>query len=94
MEHILLDEDYNSIIGIMDFGNAGTGFAAFDLGIILDNLGETLTALMAPAYPNLEALLQRARVGMTAAFWHLRGQDTGDMFWHLAHLMTAKDIIY
>ena len=94
LEHILLDENYENIVGIIDFGNAGTGDPAFDLGILLDNLGEGLTARMADAYPGLETLLERARVGLCAAGWHIRGMETGDLFWHLAHMMTAKDILY
>lgn len=94
LEHIILDEKYENIVGIIDFGNAGTGDPAFDLGILLDNLGENLISKMTDSYSGLNSLLERARVGLCAASWHIRGIETGDVFWHLVHLMTAKDIKY
>jgi aminoglycoside 2''-phosphotransferase len=94
LEHIILDEKYENIVGIIDFGNAGTGDPAFDLGILLDNLGETFISQMADSYSGLNILLERSRIGLCAAAWHIRGIETDDVFWHLVHLMTAKDIKY
>lgn len=94
LEHFILDEDYKNITGILDFGVAGTGNPAHDMGVLLDGLGERFTSLMCPVYPDLDIVLSRARVGLCSAGWHLRGNDTGDIFWHLTHLMTAKDIHY
>ncbi len=94
LEHIIVDESYKNVVGVLDFGVAGTGNPAHDIGVLLDGLGEGFTFLMSHSYPNLNALLSRAKVGLCSAGWHLRGLDTGDIFWHLVHLMTAKDILY
>ena len=94
LEHIIVDECYKNVVGILDFGVSGTGNPAHDMGVLLDGLGEGLTSLMSHTYPNLNTLLSRAKVGLCSAGWHLRGLDTGDVFWHLVHLMTAKDIRY
>lgn len=94
LEHIIIDENYKNVVGILDLGVAGTGNPAHDIGVLLDGLGEGFTSLMSGTYPDLNTLLSRAKVGLCSAGWHLRGLDTGDVFWHLVHLMTAKDIRY
>lgn len=94
LEHIIVDKNYKNVLGILDFGVAGTGNPVHDIGVLLDGLGEGFISLMSHAYPNLNTLLSRAKVGLCSAGWHLRGLDTGDVFWHLVHLMTAKDIRY
>lgn len=94
LEHIIVDENYNNVVGILDFGVAGIGNPASDIGVLLFGLGEEFTLLMSQAYQNLDYELSRAKVGLCSAGWHLRGLDTGDVFWHLVHLMTAKDIRY
>lgn len=92
LEHMIVDEDYRSVLCILDFGVAGIGNPAHDISVLLDGLGEYPVSLMSKTYPDLDSILQRARVGLCSAGWHLRGLETGDIFWHLAHLMTAKDI--
>ncbi len=94
LEHIIVDENYKNVIGFLDFGVAGIGNPSHDMGVLLDGLGERFTSLMSQAYPNLDSILSRARVGLCSAGWHLSGLDSGDVFWHLVHLMTAKDIGY
>lgn len=94
LEHIIVDEKYKNVVGILDFGVAGIGNPTHDIGVLLDGLGEGFILLMSQTYRNLDYVLPRAKVGLCGAGWHLRGLDTGDVFWHLVHLMTAKDIRY
>lgn len=94
LEHIIVDENYKTVVGILDFGVAGIGNPSHDIGVLLDGLGEGFVLLMSQTYPNLDSTLLRAKVGLGSSGWHLRGLNTGDVFWHLVHLMTAKDIRY
>jgi aminoglycoside 2''-phosphotransferase len=92
--HILYDPAETRVCGIIDFGMAGLGDPASDFGILISLYGETFVARMGAAYPNLEAVLPRARFyAQTIELeWVQRGLETGETFWFLGHLGGARDI--
>jgi len=59
--HILFDKTSRKINGIIGFSNAGFGDPAFDLGMLLDHLGENFIKRMHKYYPISPAYLDRAR---------------------------------
>ncbi len=59
--HILFNKNSNRISGIIDFGLAGTGDPAYDIGILLDNYGEDFVKRMSRYYKNIEVFMDRAR---------------------------------
>lgn len=93
--HILYDAPSGEITGVIDFGVAGRGDPAMDLGTLITNYGEAFVRQMQPAYPGLERLLERARFYAQAIElqWALLGLETGDQFWFTAHLGTARDVM-
>jgi aminoglycoside 2''-phosphotransferase len=92
--HILYDDQRQGISGIIDFGVAGLGDTALDLGSLLSTYGESFVAQMAQTYPNLEVLLPRARFYAQSIElqWVLLGLETGEAFWFTAHLGGAREI--
>lgn len=93
--HILFDEQEHKIASVFDFGMAGTGDPANDIGNLLSFYGETFVAKMGEAYPNLSNCLPRARYYAQALEleWILRGLESGEAFWFTAHLGRARDIL-
>jgi len=93
--HILFDEQELKITGVFDFGMAGTGDPANDIGNLLSFYGESFVAKMGEAYPNLSNCLPRARYYAQALEleWILRGLESGEAFWFTAHLGRARDIL-
>jgi aminoglycoside 2''-phosphotransferase len=59
--HFLVNKGSSRINGIIDFGLSGMGDPAYDVGIILDNLGETFIRRIGKYYRNIPALVDRAR---------------------------------
>ena len=61
--NILYDAHARAIRGIIDFGSAGLGDAATDIAALMGPLsyGEAFVDRLAPVYPGLETLLDRAR---------------------------------
>jgi len=59
--HFFLDKGSNRINGVIDFGLAGTGDPAYDVGIILDNLGEAFVKRMSRYYGKISTFIDRAR---------------------------------
>lgn len=59
--HILFDKTSRRVSGIIGFGNAGFGDPAFDLGMLLDHLGENFVRRMNKYYLISQAYLDRAR---------------------------------
>ena len=92
--HLLFDDTTRRLTGVIDFGVAGLGDGALDIGILLNVYGETFVSLMPGVYPEIEALLPRARFyAQTVELqWVLAGIKTGETFWFTAHLGNAKDI--
>lgn len=91
--HILVDPDDGRLTGVLDFGEAGWGDPAADLGILINTYGESFVRRMAPVYPELPDLLERAR--FRAAYieleWALKGAQTANLEWTLVHLGRARD---
>lgn len=59
--HILFDKEYQKINGIIGFDNAGFGDPAFDLGMLLDHLGENFIKRINKHYPISPEYMDRAR---------------------------------
>jgi aminoglycoside 2''-phosphotransferase len=92
--HILYSPEKKSLNGIIDFGTAGLGDPATDLGSLISAYGETLVSKIEPSYPNYQELLQRARFYAQAIElqWVLLGVESGEDYWFTAHLGSARDI--
>jgi aminoglycoside 2''-phosphotransferase len=92
--HILFDPQGGKITGVIDFGMAGMGDAASDVGNLINVYGESFVQKMGEAYPNLETYLPRARfyAQLLELEWVLLGLETGEAFWFTAHLGSARDI--
>jgi aminoglycoside 2''-phosphotransferase len=94
-EHVLFDRAAGRLTGVIDFGQAGLGDPAGDLGNLLQVYGETFVRRMLPAYPEAARLLPRARCYSHAREleWVLRGLKSGQSFWFSAHLGNARDLV-
>lgn len=92
--HFLFDNRELKITGVIDFGMAGMGDAASDIGNLINIYGESFVKRIGKAYPNLEKYISRARFysQLIELEWILRGMETGEAFWFTAHLAGARDI--
>ena len=92
--HILFDPTKKHISGIIDFGCAGLGDPAVDLGVILYNYGESFLDRFYHVYPAAEDFLKRARfyAGAQEARWVLTGIGRNEVMWFAVHLGSAKDM--
>ena len=92
--HILYDGQKGEITGILDFGVAGMGDPALDIGKLMTCYGENIVLKMEKAYPELWAYLPRARFYAQAIElqWVLQGLETGEQFWFTAHIGGTRDI--
>ena len=92
--HILFDDREGRITGIIDFGMAGMGDPASDIGCLISVYGESFVKRMHKSYPDLEKYLPRARfyAQLLELEWVLLGIETGETFWFTAHLGGARDI--
>lgn len=92
--HILFDEKEELVSGILDFGVAGIGDAASDIGSLITSYGEGFVSKMKRTYPTLDEFLPRARFYSQAIElqWVLLGLESGEPFWFTAHLGNARDI--
>lgn len=92
--HILFNEQVRNIDAVIDFGMAGLGDPASDLGNLISIYGESFVQKMGNTYPNLESHLPRARfyAQLLELEWTLLGFETGETFWFTAHLGGARDI--
>ncbi|MBN1248579.1 MAG: phosphotransferase [Anaerolineae bacterium] len=92
--HILFEPDAGAVTGIIDFGVAGLGDPALDIGSLITAYGERFVEEMAPGYPGLGACLPRARFYAQSIElqWVLLGVETGETFWFTAHIGGARDI--
>jgi aminoglycoside 2''-phosphotransferase len=79
---------------VIDFGVAGLGDPATDVGSLLQTYGASFVAQLQAAYPEVERLLRRARFYAQAIEleWVLLGLKRGQPFWFTAHLGNARDI--
>lgn len=92
--HILHSEENGHLTAVIDFGLAGLGDPATDLGSLINNYGETLVSTIERTYPDLEKLLPRARFYAQAIElqWVLLGVESGENYWFTSHLGGARDI--
>ncbi len=93
-EHILYDSDQARLSAVIDFGVAGLGDPATDLGSLISSYGETLVGKLEGKYPDLGDTLNRARFYAQAIElqWVLLGVESGELYWFTAHLGGARDI--
>jgi aminoglycoside 2''-phosphotransferase len=93
--HILYDPVTQRINGIIDFGVAGLGDPAGDLGLIINVYGENYLKRIGQFYPDLSQQLDRARFYASALElqWLLGGLRSKDMSWFTVHLDRARDIL-
>jgi aminoglycoside 2''-phosphotransferase len=94
--HIMFDKDRNRVTGIIDFGCAGLGDPAIDVGVIIYNYGESVVNRFYKVYPEVETYLQRARfyAGAHELRWLLTGIERNDVWWFAVHAGSAKDMKY
>lgn len=92
--HILFDNEQKRISGIIDFGCAGLGDPAIDLGVILYNYGESFLDRFYHIYPEAESYLKRARfyAGANEVRWLLTGIERNNPMWFAVHVSSAKDV--
>lgn len=81
--HLLIDSRLKKLTGVIGFALSGLGDPAYDVGILLDNLGEAFLKRVARYYPSLESLLDRARFYATL----------NDILWvrDIADMITTRD---
>jgi aminoglycoside 2''-phosphotransferase len=92
--HILYSPEERRLNAVIDFGTAGLGDPAIDLGNLISNYGESLVEKIGNTYPNYPVLLDRARFYAHASElqWVLLGVESGEDYWFTAHLGGARDI--
>jgi aminoglycoside 2''-phosphotransferase len=92
--HILFDRQSNHLQGIIDFGVAGVGDPATDLGNLLQVYGESFVSRIQRLYPQAKPLMPRARFYAQAIEleWALTGITSGETLWFVAHLGGARDL--
>lgn len=93
--HLLVAPDPLRLSGVIDFGTAGPGDPAVDIGLLLSIYGESVVRRMAGAYPLSADLLDRARffAGSLELEWALAGVRENDVSMLLVHLGRARDIL-
>jgi aminoglycoside 2''-phosphotransferase len=92
--HILINSQNCEITGVIDFGVAGIGDPASDIGTLINTYGERFVIWMKKSYPDMEKYLARARFYAQSIelHWVLLGIETGEHFWFAAHLGGARDV--
>ncbi len=92
--HLLYEPETRRLSGVLDFGVAGVGDPANDLGCLIQYFGERFVKRMLPVYPTASALLPRARNyarGLELE-WVTKGMLSGETSWFTAHLAAARDL--
>jgi len=94
--HIMFDTERKRISGIIDFGCAGLGDPAIDLGVIIYNYGESFLSRFYKVYSEAETYVRRARfyAGANELRWLLAGIERNDIWWFAVHAGSAKDVKY
>lgn len=92
--HILHSSKDQKLSGVIDFGIAGLGDPATDLGTLIYAYGERLVSGIKLFYKDYDQLLPRARFYAQAmeVQWVLLGVESGEDYWFTAHLGGARDI--
>ena len=93
--HILYSPEELCLNAVIDFGVAGLGDPATDIGSLINSYGERLIHRIEPDYPTLANFLPRARFYAQAIElqWVLLGVESGEHYWFTAHLGGARDIV-
>jgi aminoglycoside 2''-phosphotransferase len=93
--HVLYLPETKQLSGVIDFGVAGLGDPATDIGSLINYYGETLIGKMNRTYPDLQEILPRARFYARAIElqWVLLGVESGETYWFTAHIGGARDIL-
>jgi aminoglycoside 2''-phosphotransferase len=91
--HLCYDPGAHRLVGVIDFGDAGPGDPAADLGSLINAYGESLLWGMEPAYAGIAVLIDRARflAGTLELRWALAAIRSRDPAWFLCHLGYARD---
>lgn len=91
--HLLVAPGPWRLSGVIDFGTAGPGDPAVDIGLLLSTYGESVVRRVAETYPLSAALLDRARffAGALELEWALAGVRERDVAMLLVHLGRARD---
>jgi len=94
--HIMFDAERKRITGIIDFGCAGLGDPAIDLGVVIYHYGESFLSRFYKTYPEGKEYLQRARfyAGAHELRWILSGIERNNICWFAVHAGSAKDVKY
>lgn len=91
--HLCFDPATRRLSGVIDFGNAGPGDPALDLGSVILAFGESLLRQMESVYPVVSGRLDRARfhAATLELVWALAAVRSRDPAWFLCHLGYARD---
>jgi aminoglycoside 2''-phosphotransferase len=91
--HLCFDATTHRLSGVIDFGNAGPGDPALDLGSVIMAFGEASLRQMESAYPAMSGLVDRARfhAATLELRWALAAVRSRDPAWFLCHLGYARD---
>ncbi len=91
--HLCFDPTTRRLSGVIDFGNAGLGDPALDVGSLILALGESLLRQMESMYPAMSGLVDRARfhAATLELRWALAAVRSQDPAWFLCHLGYARD---
>jgi aminoglycoside 2''-phosphotransferase len=92
--HILFSPKKLCLNAVIDFGVAGMGDPATDIGSLINSYGESLIQKIESDYAELPKFLPRARFYAQAIElqWVLLGVESGEQYWFTAHLGGARDI--
>ncbi len=91
--HILWDPDKGRLVGVIDFGMAGSGDSAMDYAHLILTYGETPLRQMHLHHRSIGEKIDRARFYALAIELKmtLSGLKSGDPRWFCAHIGTARD---
>jgi len=91
--HVLFDRTQGTISGIIDFGTAGAGDPATDIGLLLLNYGEEFIRKLEPYYTRLPDVIEHARfiAGAVEVGWVVDGLKTDDKGLFVAHIGRSRD---
>jgi aminoglycoside 2''-phosphotransferase len=91
--HLCFDPAAHRLSGVIDFGNAGLGDPAVDLGSLILAFGEGLLWQIEDVYPRMAGMVDRARfyAATLELRWALAAVRSRDPAWFLCHLGYARD---
>jgi aminoglycoside 2''-phosphotransferase len=91
--HLCFSPTAHRLSGVIDFGNAGLGDPAVDLGSLILAFGEGLVWQIETVYPRMSGLVDRARfyAATLELRWALAAVRSRDPAWFLCHLGYARD---